>query len=115
VQAACRVSLVALGALAELCVDQWLDLPSLWEPLTAATRFPTDHWRSQNSSAKVKLNSRLLKPRVSKLRPVSRNDCQVSEITAVGDNDLLPVVPSNNDIPSSKFRGVSNSVVSLFI
>lgn len=52
----------------------------------------------------MKLDFRLLKPRVSKLRPVFRHDCQVSEITAVGDNDLLPVVPSNNNIPSCKFR-----------
>lgn len=52
----------------------------------------------------MKLDFRLLKPRVSKLRPVFRHDCQVSEITAVADNDLLPVVASNNDIPSCKFR-----------
>lgn len=63
----------------------------------------------------MKLNFRLLKPRVSKLRPGFRHDCQVSEITSVGDNDLLPVIPSNNDIPSSEFRGVLHSVVSLFI
>lgn len=63
----------------------------------------------------MKVNFRLLKPRVSKLRPVFRHDCQVSEITAVGDNDLLPVVPSNNDIPSSEFREGFHLVVSLFI
>lgn len=52
----------------------------------------------------MKLNFMLLKSRVSKLRPVFRRDCQVSVITAVGDNDMLPAVPSNNDIPSSEFR-----------
>lgn len=44
----------------------------------------------------------LLKTRVSKLSKAC--DCQVSEITALGDNDLLPVGPSNGDIPSGEFR-----------
>lgn len=79
-----RVSLVVLCALAELCLHQGLDLTSLWELLTSATLLSADHRHLQYSRA------RLLKPGVSKLRPVFRHGCQVSEIIAVWDNNLLP-------------------------
>lgn len=53
------VSLVELCALAELCIHQGLDLTSLWELLTSATLFSTDHGHLQNSRAKheVKLQA----------------------------------------------------------
>lgn len=54
-----RVSLVVLCASAELCIRQGLDLTSLWELLTSAVLFSTDHGLSQNSRAKheVKLHA----------------------------------------------------------